>query len=84
MNEAPSISQKNEDGLWLHDNDQEHTAKATKEPLKQKHIKVMEQFQDLGPFGVCVESRKPNVCTNPLTTNERRFTLWLIFSLSLH
>lgn len=32
--EPPSISQKNEDGLWLHDNDQEHTAKATKEPLK--------------------------------------------------
>uniref|UniRef100_A0A9J7YZD2 Tc1-like transposase DDE domain-containing protein n=1 Tax=Cyprinus carpio carpio TaxID=630221 RepID=A0A9J7YZD2_CYPCA len=40
--------------LKFHDNDQKHTAKATKEWFKKKHIKVMEwpshQSPDLNPI----------------------------------
>ena len=39
--------------VFQHDNDPKHTAKATKECLKKKHIKVLEwpsQFPDLNPI----------------------------------
>ena len=41
------------DGVFQHDNDPKHTAKATKEWLKKKHIKVLEwpsQSPDLNPI----------------------------------
>ncbi len=45
--------------VFQHDNDPKHTAKATKEWLKKKHIKVLEwpsQSPDLNPTEICAGS----------------------------
>ena len=54
--QPPSLSESTENGSWMvfqHDNDPKHMARATKEWLRKKHIKVLEwpsQSPDLNPI----------------------------------
>ena len=51
--------------VFQHDNEPKHTAKATKEWLKKKHIKVLEcpsQSPDLNPIGKSVEGAEASSC----------------------
>ena len=55
--------------VFQHDNDQKHTAKATKEWLKKKHIKVLER--------ICKEEWTkipPKICANLLKNYNKRLT----------
>ncbi len=69
--QPPSLSKSIEDRSWLglqHDNDPKHTARATKEWLSKKHVKVLEwpSQSDLNPIEhlwrelkLCVAQRQP-------------------------
>uniref|UniRef100_A0A4W5NXZ3 Transposase Tc1-like domain-containing protein n=1 Tax=Hucho hucho TaxID=62062 RepID=A0A4W5NXZ3_9TELE len=60
--------------VFQHDNDPKHTAKATKEWLKKKHIKVLEwpsQFPDLNPIeNLCRELKVRVAKRQPRNLND--------------